>query len=464
MSIAPPPTPSPFLQGLLAPVFDERDDRALDVVGELPSGLQGMFVRNGPNPQFAPKGKYHPFDGDGMVHAVYLEDGVPRYRNRWVESKGLGAERARGHALYGGLAEFSIPEPDVVAEGGIIKNTANTHTVRHAGKILALLEACPPTELSRELETLGVWDFDGALQGAFTAHPKIDPVSGEMMFFGYQPFPPYLRYHVVDASGALVHSADIDLPNPIMMHDFAVTEHWTVFLDSPALFDAAAMMSGGSMIRWAPEAGTRLGVMPRHGDGSDVRWFDVDDQYVVHFFNAWEDGDRLEVRAPRFARMPGAFEFDDPTGREAPVPWRWSIDLAAGTVTDEQTDDREGEFPRVNDDLATRETRYLYNCLPRTWELEFEFHGVVKYDIATGAAEEHFYAESEVSGEHVFAPDPDGTAEDDGWLLSFVTDRATDSTDLVVLDAHDIGAEPVARVRIPRRVPLGFHANWFPES
>jgi len=462
MSIDTPSTP--FLEGLLAPVFDERDDRNLEVDGELPAGLRGMFVRNGPNPQFAPRGKYHPFDGDGMVHALYLEDGGARYRNRWVESKGLQVERRHGEALYGGLAEFIVPEADIVAEGGIVKNTANTHTVRHAGKILALLEAAPPTQLSRELETLGEWDFDGKLRGACTAHPKIDPVSGEMMFFGYGPFPPYLRYHVVSADGALVHSTEIELPNPVMMHDFVVTENYTIFLDSPAIFDVQSMMSGGSMMRWAPDEGTRIGVLPRFGHGSDIRWFEVDNQYVVHFFNAWEDGDRIQIRAPRFAAMPGGFEFDAPTGRETPMPWQWTIDLTTGDVHDAQLDDRGGEFPRVNDDRATRQTRYLYNCMARTWEFEFEFHGVVKYDLTTGATQEHVYRESEVSGEHVFAPDPDGTAEDDGWLLSFVTDRATETTDLVVLDAHDLAADPVARVHVPRRVPLGFHANWFADA
>lgn len=463
MSLAPSPA-SPYLQGLLAPVFDERDDRDLAVTGELPPGLNGMFVRNGPNPQFAPRGKYHPFDGDGMVHAVYFEDGKVRYRNRWVESKGLLAERKRNSAQYGGLAEFTMPDPEVMAEGGLIKNTANTHTVRHAGRILALLEACLPTQLTRELETIGEWDFDGKLVGSFTAHPKIDPVSGEMLFFGYQPFPPYLRYHVVSADGELVHSADIDLPNPVMIHDFAVTENWVVFLDSPAVFNNEAIMNGGPMLVWRPECGTRLGVLPRFGTGDQVRWFDVDNQYVVHFFNAWDDGDTIEIRAPRFSAMPGGFEFERPTGREAPMPWRWTIDLDRGAIRDEQTDDRGGEFPRVNDDHATRRTRYLYNCMARTWEFEFEFHGVVKYDLQSGSADEYFYAASEVSGEHVFAPDPNGTAEDDGWLLSIVTNRATEQSDLVVLDAHDLSAGPIARVHIPRRVPIGFHANWFPEN
>ncbi|HUO48845.1 MAG TPA: carotenoid oxygenase family protein [Acidimicrobiales bacterium] len=455
---------SPFLQGLMAPVFDERDDRDLQVTGQIPAGLRGMFVRNGPNPQFAPKTTYHPFDGDGMLHAVYFEEGQVRYRNRWIESKGLQIERRRGEALYGGLAEFTMPDPDVVAEGGVVKNTANTNVVRHAGRILALLEAALPTEVTPELETRGEYDFDGRLASPFTAHPKIDPVSGEMLFFGYAPFPPYLRYHVVSADGELVQTTDIDLPNPVMIHDFAVTEHHAVFLDSPAIFDVPAMVRGEPMMHWAPEAGTRIGVLPRRGGSQDIRWFDLENQYVVHFFNAWDDGDRVEVRAPRFSHMPGAFDFETPTGEEAPMPWAWSIDLATGTVESSQTDDRGGEFPRVNDALATRRTRYGYNCLARTWEFEFEFHGVVKYDEQTGTSQERFYGESEVSGEHVFAPDPDGTAEDDGWLLSFVADRADDTTDLVILDAHDITAEPVARVHIPRRVPIGFHANWLPTS
>ncbi len=463
MTIANPPA-SPFLSGLLAPVFDERDDRDLAVTGRIPEGLRGMFVRNGPNPQFPPRGKYHPFDGDGMLHAVYFEGDGARYRNRWVESKGLQIERRRGAAIYGGLSEFVVPEPDVIAEGGMIKNVANTHIVRHADRMLALVEACLPTQFSRDLDTIGEWDFDGRLNGSFTAHPKIDPYNGEMVFFGYQPIPPFVRYYVVDATGALVHTAEIDIPAPIMMHDFALTEHYAIFLDSPAVFDGASMMAGGPMMRWAPENGTRIGVMPRRGTGADVRWFDIDNQYVVHFFNAWEDGDRIEIRSPRFSAMPGAFEFENPTGKEAPMPWRYSVDLATGTVTDEQTDDRGGEFPRINDNLATRPTRYLYNCMPRTWEFEFEFHGVVKYDLETGASTERFYADSEVSGEHVFAPDPNGTAEDDGWLLSIVTDRATDSSDLVILDAHDIAGEPVARVHMPRRVPIGFHSNWFPED
>ena len=455
---------NPFLQGLLEPVHDERDDPGLVVEGELPSTLRGIFTRNGPNPQFTPHGAYHPFDGDGMVHALYFEDGGVRYRNRWIESAGLLAERKRGRACYGSVSEFLSTPQDVIDEAGFMKNNANTHFVRHGGRFLALMEAGKPTELTRELETVGEYDYAGRLEGPMTAHPKIDPVTGEMIFFGYSPMPPYLQYYVADRNGGIVHHAVIDIPNPVMMHDFAVTRNYTLFLDSPVVFDVDAMFRGEPGIRWEPELGTRLGVLPRRGSADQIRWFTIDTCSVVHFFNAWEAGNRIEIYAPTFASMPGGLRFDAPVQSEEPFPFHWSLDLTAGTVAGEWMDDRPGEFPRINDDLACRQTRYLYNSLARDWAFEFNFNGVIKYDLETGGTQEYVYGPNETSGEHAFAPDPQGVAEDDGWLMSIVSDRETRKSYLSVLDARDVGAGPVARVHIPRRVPIGFHANWIAES
>jgi carotenoid cleavage dioxygenase-like enzyme len=452
---------TPFLQGLMAPVTDERDDPDLEVVGQIPPNLSGMFVRTGPNQQFAPLGAYHPFDGDGMLHAVYLQDGRARYRNRWIESKGLLAERVRGHACYGGMSNFKFPDDDVLLEGGLLKNTANTATVRHAGRYFSLLEAGAPTEFDHDLATIGEYTYDGRLQGPMTAHPKVDPVSGEMLFIGYSPMAPYLRYSEVNAAGELVHSTEIDIPAPVMMHDFVITENYAIVLDAPAVFDMDRMLEGGDPMNWLPGNGTRIGIIPRGGSNADVRWFETGNCYVVHFFNAWESGNTIEIRAPRMEDMPGGFQFENPGAAREPMPWRWVIDLTTGTVTDEQTDDVAGEFPRVNEQYTGRRSRYAYNCPQRTWDFEFDFHGVVKYDIDTETSQSHYYGDTEVSGEHVFVPDPDGTAEDDGWLMSFVTDRVTEQSELVILDARDIASEPVARVKMARRVPIGFHGNWF---
>jgi carotenoid cleavage dioxygenase-like enzyme len=451
---------SPYLRGNYAPIDDELDVDDLPVVGELPEALDGVYLRNGPNPAFPPVGRYHLFDGDGMLHGVELHGGRASYRNRWVRSKGLGAERRAGRALYGGLSELVTPDPELVGDAGGFKNTANTNVVRHAGRYLALMEAGPPTEVTRELATVGEYDFGGALDGPMTAHPKWDAATGELLFFGYSAVPPYLRYHVADASGRLVRSVDVDLPRSVMMHDFVVTGRWAVFFDLPAVFDLESMFAGGPIISWRPELPARIGLLDRSGEG-DVQWFELDPFYVFHFLNGFDTDDgRVVVDGCRAPHLPIAFgdEVLDPC---LPTLHRWTIDPAAGTVTESQLDDRFGDFPRINDDGNGRPTRYGYMAHAGGAGGETtQFTGVVKYDLTTGASWVHEYGLDHEAGEAVFAPDPDGSAEDDGWLLNIVYDRSSGTSELVVVDARDVTAEPVARVRMPRRVPFGFHGNW----
>ena len=449
-----------WLTGGWEPVDDELTTEDLPVTGTLPEALRGSYLRNGPNPAFAPLGAYHLFDGDGMVHAVELDGGRARYRNRWIRSKGLEAERRAGRALFGGLAEFRLPDEEVLAEVGPLKNVANTHVWRHAGRVLALLEAAKPTEITLELDTVGEHTFDGRLHGPMTAHPKTDPETGELLFFGYAPFPPFLRFHVAAPTGELVTSVDIDLPAAVMMHDFAVSRDRVVFFDLPAVFDLDAMLSGAPGIRWEPGNGARLGVLERARPDAGVRWFDVDPFWMFHVLNAHDDGSSVVVEACRTDRLNTTFGGDTEQHRAAPPTLhRWRIDLDAGRVTEEQLDDRPGDFPRVNDDHAGLPTRYGYLTHTRAWaDDDVWFDGVVKHDLDTGASQVHTYGDARC-GEAAFAPDPDRSAEDGGWLLNFVQDRASGESALVVVDAEAL--EEVARVHLPRRVPLGFHGNWF---
>jgi carotenoid cleavage dioxygenase len=455
----------PFLAGNLAPV-DREIDAPCRVLGEVPEGLVGDFVRNGPNPMFEPLGRYHMFDGDGMLHQVRFGDGAPRYRNRWIRSRALEAEMRHHRALYHGLAEIlEFPDPALVGDAGPIKNPANTHIVRHAGRYLALYEGGPPTEVTAELDTVGEFDFDGRLAGAMTAHPRLDPRTGEMVFFAYSPFPPYLRYHVADASGALVHSIEIPLEVPVMMHDFVITEHYAVLLDSPARFNLTG--EGTDMVRWQPELGCRLGVLPRLGAAEDIRWFDIEPHHVQHYWNAWEDGDRIVLSGSRLAHADFGMETggdveastaDATAGRPADF---W-IDLRSGSAGWAPRDDLGGDFCRFDDRRVGVPNRYDYmSAFLGANDVIGDFDTIVKYDTVTGTRTQWHAGVSGHVGEAVFAPDPAGTAEDDGWLLASVFDSDAGRGEVVVLDARDLAAGPVARVQLPQRMPFGFHANWF---
>jgi carotenoid cleavage dioxygenase len=453
----------PYLTGVHAPVNDEVDAAQLPVRGQLPSGLRGMFLRNGPNPMFEPKGRYHIFDGDGMLHGVTLDgEGGAQYRNRWVRTEGLAIEQRAGRAIYGGMANGDFPSPEETGGGPPVKNVANTNVIRHAGKILCLWEAGAPTEVSAALDTIGTYDFAGALTGPFTAHPKLDPVTGAMYAFGYSAIPPYLRLYVVAPDGTLARTVDLDLPAPVMMHDFVITERHAVFLDAPAVFDFAAFAEGKPMLQWKPELGTRLGVLDRDGDGSDVTWIETDPCYVFHFLNAFSraDGRQVVVDACRLDKMDIGLETAGEMTRVDPWLHRYTIDLDARRVSYEQIAELPGDFPRVPAALEGREQRYGYYASFASGQAGVEFDAVTKVDFTTGASVTHRYGDTAVAGEAVFAPDPDGRDEDSGWLCNYVTDRTTMTTDFVVLDAQTL--DEAARVSLPQRVPFGFHGNWLP--
>jgi carotenoid cleavage dioxygenase-like enzyme len=460
----------PDLTGNLAPVALEIDASGLRVTGELPPGLRGSFVRNGPNPLFEPTGRYHLLDGDGMLHGVTIGDGTASYRNRWVRSRGLQAEVALGRAVYPGLGNvMDFPDRSLTGDAGPVKNVANTHIIRHAGRMLALWEGGLPTEVTPTLDTVGEHDFGGRLRGAMTAHPRFDPRTGELFCFAYSLFAPYLRYFVIDAGGELVHSVDLDLPAPVMMHDFVITEHHAVFLDSPIVFNMASL-GNGPMVSWRPENGTRLGVLPRRGGAADITWYEIDPGHVQHFWSGWEEDGRIELCGSRFDAPDFGIDADAPLDQSVadPTPGRparfW-VDPAHGTAGWEPIDDLGGDFNRINDDRNGQRVRWLYlSAFLQSGRRMGDFDTIVKYDETDGTRSTWTTGPHGHVGESVFAPDPAGTAEDDGWLLNITYDDQLDTSDLVVLDARDVAAGPIATVHLPRRVPFGFHANWFADE
>ncbi|MFB7630735.1 carotenoid oxygenase family protein [Streptomyces sp. NPDC056149] len=434
------PAPPRHLAGNFAPVTDELTAHDLPVTGAIPPELTGWYLRNGPNPRDA--ASPHWFFGDGMVHGVRLEGGrAISYRNRWVRTSTF---------------TDGIPVVDAQGHRNLAAGVANTHVVRHAGRTLALVESSFPCEIDcrpgHELETLGPHDFGGRLTTAMTAHPKTCPLTGELHFFGYgSGAPPYLTYHRADAAGELTVSRPIEVPAATMMHDFHLTARHVVFMDLPMVHDRGRP---GMPYGWDPEYGARLGVLRRDDPYGEVRWLAIDPCYVFHSLNAHDDGDqRIVLYVSRYATL------------DAPAPpclWRWTVDLAAGTVTEEQIDDQVGEFPRIDDRLAGQPARFGHVTaaeVPGTGAIP---GALIRYDLWTGATARHDFGPGRTPGEAAFAP-ADDRPGGPGWLITYVYDATTDTSDLVILDAEDITAGPVATVSLPRRVPYGFHGNWLPD-
>jgi carotenoid cleavage dioxygenase len=439
-------TPS-HLRGNGRPIAEERTLTALKVTGSIPRELDGRYVRNGANPLSGTS--VHPFFGDGMVHGIRLREGKAEwYRNRYVRTPFIANPSA------------DILDPSVIMDMKASK--ANTHVVGHAGRILALEEGHFPYVLDGNLETVGPTDFDGALGGSFTAHPKVCPVTGEMLAFGYSAFEPYLRYLRVSADGRLVQTENITVGGPTMMHDFNVTRNHVIFMDLPAVFRLDLAMSGGMPIRWDDDYPARLGVMPREGTDADVRWFEINPCYVFHPMNAYEEGDAIVLDVARFSHIwrDSATDFPDPH------LWRWTIDMATGRVREEQVDDRAAEFPRVADSVIGLRHRYGYmmGMSGRSTDDPTLAEGaIVKYDRATGGRAEIPLGAGRSPGEPVFVPAAGGSNEDDGYLMTYVHDAATDSSSFVIMDARSMDRKPIAVVDLPR-VPSGFHGSWIPAA
>lgn len=432
------------LRGNGRPVTEERTLVDLTVVGHLPPELDGRYLRNGANPFTGTSA--HPFFGDGMVHGVRLRDGRAEwYRNRYVRTPFL--ERP----------DLDILDPSVVTD--LTASKANTHVIGHAGRILALEEGHFPYVLDGDLGTVGPLDFDGMLTGSFTAHPKICPVTGELLAFGYSAFEPYLRYLRVSADGRLVQTEEITVGGPTMMHDFNVTRNHVIFMDLPAVFDLDRALRGEMPICWSDTYPARLGVMPRTGTDADVRWFDINPCYVFHPMNAYEDGDRIVLDV---ARMPHVWR-DSMMDFPSPALWRWTIDTTTGTVREAQVDDRPAEFPRVPDSRVGLPHRYGYMmAVPdaTSFDTPMEQPGaLLKYDRVTGQRVDLELGRGCLPGEPVFVPAAGGTDEDDGYLMTFVYDASTDTSRFIVIDAATMDPEPVASIDLPR-IPFGFHGSW----
>jgi len=474
------PRPDPYLSENYAPVKEELTASHIPVShGALPKDIAGEYVRNGPNPRLVPKGGYHWFDGDGMLHGVRLfPDGTATYVNRYVRTDIFKKEQQAGRILHlrigelhGYLGLLKIIFSSVKRLFGLVpeSGTANTALIYHNDMLQALVESDPPTAIrvlmDGTFETGARLSYDGRLK-AMTAHPKVDPETGEMFFFSYHFMEaPYARYGYIDKSGELVRTMPLDLPRPVMMHDWAITEHYAVFLDLPLVFDKNKLVKG-NVIAFEPKFGARIGVLDRYATNADkIKWFRIPPCYVFHTVNAWEEGNTIVLFSCRMEEI----QFDKEFANDAFHLVEWRLDLSTNEVVERNLFPGDAmEFPRIHPNLVGRKTRYTYAAAYASAQGASDAHkstvGITKVDLDKRTIVKKFlYGPNKFGGEPVFVPKTNASSEDDGYLLTFVYDANANRSEFWVVNAASM-TEIVAIVPLPQRVPFGFHGLFVSEE
>ncbi len=465
------PGDHPYLQGAWTPLLEEvnaADMRVLE--GRIPQDIDGVYLRNTQNPVYRSIGRYHPFDGDGMVHMVQFRDGKASYRNRFIATKGLRAEQEAGHRLWAGLMEDPrlSTRPGWGAHGAI-KDASSTDVVVHAGRALTSYYQCGEgyrmDPFTLEQQGIPPWSpLDG-----ISAHMKVDESNGEMLFFNYSKYPPYMHYGVVDRHDQLVHYVPIPLPGPRLPHDMAYTEHYAILNDFPLYWDPELLKQGRHVVKFHPEQPSRFAIIPRRGQSSEIRWFEAVPTFVLHWLNAYEEGDEI-VLDGYFEDEPEPKNFDGaPKGYERMMSYldqykmgthlhRWRFNLATGKTTEQRLDERILEFGMFNQRYATRRYRYAYSAVQVPgW---FLFHGYVKHDLHTGESWEIRLPEGQFASEAPFAPRIGARDEDDGYLVTFITNENTQRSEALLIDCKRFADGPVCRIELPHKLCSGTHSCW----
>ena len=460
------------LSGNNAPVHDEIVATDLPVIGDIPKDLNGIYVRNGPNPHFAPHWRYHAYDGDGMLHSATFERGRVTYRNRWIRTAALNEEIAAGRALWQGLKEKPRADrPDMP-----LKDTSNTDVKFHNGRLLTMwyLAGQPYHVDVRTLETIGPAELGGVTR--LSAHARPDERTGELMFFDYGKEPPYMTYGVVGPDGAVRTRTDIPLPGPRLPHDMAITEHYSILHDFPLFIGDEARAQGRHKLSFHADVPSRFAVIPRHGRTADVRWFEARPGFMLHVVNAWEEGEEIVMLGtPYRVHEDGAGGLDGERllrtihkRQRDYLLQAWRFNLRTGATTETVIDDvLNSEFPIINSAFQGRRNRYSYNVLfPQGGDEEPRFPGIVKYDLDTGGYRAFSEGPHMFYNEPGFAPRDGATAEDDGYLVTFAWNPRAQRSELQIFDADDdhFARGPRARVILPQRVPNGFHATYVSET
>lgn len=483
--------PKRVLSDNFAPVIGELPPTECAVTrGSLPPCLAGAYIRNGPNPQFLPRGPYHLFDGDGMLHSLKISPGKPPILcSRYVKTYKYSVEREAGHPLlpnvfsgFGGLipsaARGALTAARIVSGQYSIANgigLANTSLAFFADRLFALGESDFPYQVritpSGDIQTVGRHDFDGKLFMSMTAHPKIDADTGEAFAFRYGPIPPFLTYFYFDKNGKKQPDVPIfSMARPSFLHDFAITKKYAIFADIQIGMNPMEMIAGGSPVGSDPSKVSRLGILPRYAkDESEIRWFDVPGFNIIHAINAWDedgDGNAVVMVAPNILSVEHTMERMELVHA---LVEKVRIDLKTGIVSRSPMSASNLDFGVINPAYVGRKNRYVYAAVGDPMP---KISGVIKLDVEAAndrrggecTVARRMYGTGCFGGEPFFVAKDGAEEEDDGYVVSYVHDEGSGESTFVVMDAKSPELEIVAEVKLPRRVPYGFHGLFTKEA
>jgi carotenoid cleavage dioxygenase len=473
LSTLPEDDDHPYRTGPWRPQTTEWDaDDLTAVEGEIPADLDGVYLRNTENPLHPALKAYHPFDGDGMLHVVGFRDGKAFYRNRFVQTDGFLAENEAGGPLWPGLAEpVSLAKrDDGWGARGLMKDASSTDVIVHRGSALTSFYQCGDLYRLDPYSgvTLGKAQWNGAFpfDWGVSAHPKVDDKTDELLFFNYSKQAPYMHYGVVDDNNDLVHYIDVPLPGPRLPHDMAFTENYVILNDFPLFWDPELLERNAHVARFHRDMPSRFAIIPRRGN--IIQWFEAEPTFVLHFTNAYEDGDEVV--------LDGFFQGDpEPADNGMGNKWerafrflaldrmqarlhRWRFNMVTGHVVEEQLSDSITEFGMINSSYAGAPYRYTYTATGKpSW---FLFDGLVKHDLHTGSEQRYAFEDGVYGSETAMAPRVGSTAEDDGYLVTLTTDMTADASYCLVFDAARVGDGPVCKLALPERISSGTHSTW----
>ncbi|XP_038699168.1 carotenoid 9,10(9',10')-cleavage dioxygenase 1-like [Tripterygium wilfordii] len=507
-------------QSNFAPVDQELKEAVIiaasNIEGRIPDSFsEGVYIRNGANPLFGGlkstssmfgRSSHVWVEGEGMLHALYFDkrsDGTWAilYNNRHVETETYRLEKQRNKPSFipategDSLAVVSAYVLNFLRFGKVNKDLSNTNVFEHAGNFYSIAENYVPQMIDIfTLEYLGDWNINGSWNRPFTSHPKRAPCSGELVIIGIDATKPFLEVGVISADGKmLVHKVDIKVNRGTICHDIGVTERYNVILDFPLYLDINRLMRGGPLIKYNKEGYAKIGVMPRHGDGGSVKWFDVEPNCTFHILNCFEDDSEVVVWGCRAHEsiIPGPDlglnKFEWFSTRLKPIEsggvedeslfsraYEWRLNMKTGEVKERYLTGIEFamDFPMINVDFTGLKNRYGYtqvvdsiassaSGLPKYGGLaklyleeqetesegliRVEYHHLEEHTFCTGAA---------------FVPKEGGTEEDDGWIITFVHNEDTNISQAYIIDTKKFTCESVAKITLPCRVPYGFHGAF----